>query len=65
MHFYRNVFSHVPSTKVNQVALMLKAIHAQEKLSAATEKAEVVVKELKAMRLVKAAEWCLSTFRKR
>lgn len=56
VHFYRNVFSHVPSTKVKQVALMLKAIHAQEKLSAATEKAEAVVKELKTMRLAKAAD---------
>jgi transposase-like protein len=56
VHFYRNVFSHVPNAKVKQVALMLKAIHAQEKLSAATEKAEAVVKELKAMRLGKAAD---------
>jgi transposase-like protein len=30
VHFYRNVFSHVPSTKVREVAHMLKAIHAQE-----------------------------------
>jgi transposase-like protein len=29
VHFYRNVFSHVPATKVRQVAHMLKAIHAQ------------------------------------
>jgi putative transposase len=28
VHFYRNVFSHVPSTKVRDVAAMLKAIHA-------------------------------------
>ena len=56
VHFYRNVFSHVPSTKVKQVALMLKAIHAQESLQAATEKAERIVQELQRMRLVKAAE---------
>ena len=30
VHWYRNAFSHVPSTKVREVALMLKAIHAQE-----------------------------------
>lgn len=28
--FYRNVFSHVPNGKVDDVAHMLKAIHAQE-----------------------------------
>ena len=30
VHFYRNVFSVVPKSKVKQVAKMLKAIHAQE-----------------------------------
>ena len=30
VHWYRNVFSHVPSTKVREVAAMLKAIHAGE-----------------------------------
>ena len=30
VHFYRNVFSHVPATKVRDVSHMLKAIHAQE-----------------------------------
>ncbi len=30
VHFYRNVFSHVPATKVREVSHMLKAIHAQE-----------------------------------
>ena len=28
VHFYRNVFSHVPNGKVRSVAAMLKAIHA-------------------------------------
>ena|SRR5699024_4576989 len=28
VHFYRNVFSHVPKAKVRGVAMMLKAIHA-------------------------------------
>ena len=32
VHFYRNVFSHVPAGKLREVALMLKAIHAQEDL---------------------------------
>ena len=56
VHFYRNVFSHVPSTKVKQVALMLKAIHAQESLKAATEKASRIVQELRQLKLAKAAE---------
>ena len=28
VHFYRNVFSHVPSTRVREVSHMLRAIHA-------------------------------------
>ena len=39
VHFYRNVFSHVPSTKVREVAHMLKAIHAQESRETAAKKA--------------------------
>ena len=31
VHFYCNVFSHVPSTRVGEVSHMLKAIHAQER----------------------------------
>src|SRR4030088_2758155 len=38
VHFYRNVFSHVPAGKLREVALMLKAIHAQEDLPAAQRK---------------------------
>jgi len=30
VHFYRNVFSHVPNGKKPEVARMLKAIHAQD-----------------------------------
>lgn len=56
VHFYRNVFSHVPNAKVKQVANMLKAIHAQESLAAAQEKAQSVVAQLKQMKLTKAAE---------
>ncbi len=56
VHFYRNVFSHVPKTKVRGVAHMLKAIHARESRETAAMKAEAVVAELRAMRLNKAAD---------
>jgi transposase-like protein len=56
VHFYRNVFSHVPAGKLREVALMLKAIHAQESLEAAQHKTVEVVAKLRAMRLGKAAE---------
>jgi len=56
VHFYRNVFSHVPAGKLRAVALMLKAIHAQENLEAARRKATEIVARLCELRLVKAAE---------
>ena len=56
VHFYRNVFSHVPRSKLRQVSAMLKAIHAQESREAALDKSSRVVEDLKAMRLGKAAE---------
>ncbi len=56
VHFYRNVFSLVPSGKVREVAAMLKAIHAQESREAAEGKARDVVEKLKAMKLRAAAE---------
>ena len=55
VHFYRNVFGHVPNAKVKKVANMLKAIHAQESLKAAQEKAKSVVEQLREMKLPKAA----------
>ena len=55
VHFYRNVFSVVPKSKIKTVAKMLKAIHAQESKKAAREKARTVVAELKAMKLKEAA----------
>src|SRR5262249_9384512 len=55
VHFYRNVFTAVPSGKVKEVAAMLKAIHAQEDKEAARAKAAAVVDKLEAMRLSKAA----------
>ncbi len=56
VHFYRNVFSVVPKSKVRTVAKMLKAIHAQECKRAAREKAKAVVAELRAMKLKEAAK---------
>ena len=38
VHFYRNVWTAVPTGKVKEVAAMLKAIHAQEDAKAAKEK---------------------------
>ena len=56
VHFYRNVFSVVPKSKVKNVAKMLKAIHAQESKKAARGKAKAVVAELRAMKLPEAAK---------
>jgi len=56
VHFYRNVFSHVPNGKVAEVARMLKAIHVQEDRKAAQVKATEIVTRLKAMKLKAAAE---------
>ena len=56
VHFYRNVFSAVPSKKVKDVAAMLKAIHAQEDRRAALEKAKLVAKRLREMKLKDAAD---------
>ena len=56
VHFYRNVFSVVPRTKTRHVADMLKAIHAQEDLEAAQEKAKLVIDKLRSMRLNAAAD---------
>ncbi len=55
VHFYRNVFSVTPRSKVRLVAKMLKAIHAQESKKAAREN-EAVVKELRSMKLKEAAK---------
>jgi transposase-like protein len=43
VHFYRNVWSLVPASKVRPVAAMLKAIHASEDRAAAQAKAALVV----------------------
>lgn len=56
VHFYRNVFSVVPSGKVREVAAMLKAIHAAEDIEAAQQKAAQVVTKLREMKLNAAAD---------
>ena len=56
VHFYRNVFSVTPRSKMKEVAAMLKAIHAQESKEAAKEKAAKVVAKLRDMKLKEAAK---------
>ena len=56
VHFYRNVFSVVPRSKVKLVAAMLKAIHAQEDMASAKEKAIAVSDKLRRLKLKKAAD---------
>jgi transposase-like protein len=56
VHWYRNVFSKVPSDRKKEVAAMLKAIHAQEDRPAAEAKAKDVVAKLFAMKLSAAAK---------
>jgi putative transposase len=55
VHFYRNVFSHVPATKVRDVSHMLKAIHAQESREAADQKARAIIENLRASKMSTAA----------
>jgi len=55
VHFYRNVFSVAPRSKMKLVAKMLKAIHAQESKAAARIKAKQVVAALQEMKLKEAA----------
>ena len=56
VHFYRNVFLVVPRSKVKLVAKMFKAIHAQESKKAAREKAELVIAQLREIKLKEAAK---------
>jgi len=56
VHWYRNIFSHVPSTKLWEIAAMLKAIYASEDLAAAREEANRVIEKLRGLRLSRAAE---------
>lgn len=56
VHFYRNVFTVTPRSKMKEVAAMLKAIHAQEDKKAAKEKAAAVAIKLREMKLKEAAK---------
>ena len=56
VHFYRNIFSVVPRSKMKIVVKMLKAIHAQESKAASRKKAIAVVQTLRDMKLDKAAK---------
>jgi transposase-like protein len=56
VHWYRNVFSHVPNAKMKEVSRMLKAIHAQENKAAAQQKAADVIERLRVMKLGRAAD---------
>lgn len=55
VHFYRNVFTAVPKGKIKEVAVMLKAIHAQESRDESLKKGKRVIEELKRMKMKKAA----------
>ncbi len=56
VHFHRNVANRVPSSKVKEVARMLKAIYAQESNTAAEQKVKDVCGKLRDMKLPKAAD---------
>ena len=56
VHFYRNIFSVTPRKKMKAVAMMLKAIHAQESREAAREKARQVAEKLQEMKFGAAAK---------
>ena len=56
VHFYRNVFSHVPASRVREVSHMLKAIHAQESRDTAEKKANAIIADLRAVKMSKAAD---------
>ncbi|HWU44551.1 MAG TPA: IS256 family transposase [Bdellovibrio sp.] len=56
VHFYRNIWSQVPSKKMAEVIPMLKAIHAQENRAASIRKAKEIVGRLRSLRLMEAAK---------
>ena len=56
VHWYRNLGSQVPTTKMKPVMALLKAIHAQEDREAARKKALDVMAKLEAMKLGKVAD---------
>ena len=60
VHFYRNVMTAVPRTRVREVADMLKAVHAQEDAESAQAKAKAIAAKLAGMRLTEAANILLA-----
>ena len=56
VHFYCNVFSVTPRSKMKLVAKMLKAIYAQKSKKAVWEKTKMVVEELRSMKLKEVAK---------
>ena len=56
VYVYRNVFTVTPKTKMKQVTLMLKAIHAQESKEAAQEKVASIAAKLREKKLLSAAK---------
>lgn len=56
VHFYRNIFSVTPRNKMKTVAMMLKAIHAQENKEAARKKATQVTAQLQEIKLLTASK---------
>lgn len=56
VHFYRNVFTVIPRARMDDVAKMLKAIHAREDKAAARAKAAAVIEKLREMKLSSAAK---------
>ena len=51
VHFYRNVFSVVPHSKIRSVSMLLKAVHSQESKESARAKAKEASRKLREMRL--------------
>ena len=56
VHFYRNIFSVVPRSKVKLFAKMLKAIHAQKSKVASIVEDKAVADELHSMKLPEEAK---------
>jgi transposase-like protein len=55
VHFYRNIFSVTPRSKMREVASMLRAIYAQEDKASAREKAKAAAAKLREMKLKESA----------
>ncbi len=55
VHFYRDIMTVVPNTKVEKVMRLVKTIHSQESIKSSEAKASFVAQKLKEMKLNKAA----------